>query len=235
MEVPSWLLQRGAALHSAAEGGHSRVIRQLLRARAQFQLDASGRQPLHLAATAGHVAAAQQLLEADADPTVASARQEQPLHLATSSCRLTHLLLAFRAAVSAEDHEGVQAIHWAAASGSHCVVRALLASKASLASGDRVHGGQPIHWAAANGRVKMVPMHWAAGNGQRQAAEELRDLVWRAVSKRVLGWPPNAAGQSRGGFVYKGSICFLSRHGDLGCIMCILSISEPDKFSEAPS
>eukprot|EP00913_Durusdinium_trenchii_P028184 g26422.t5 len=109
----------GAALHSAAEGGHSRVIRQLLRARAQFQLDASGRQPLHLAATAGH----------------------QPLHLATSSCRLTHLLLAFRAAVSAEDHEGVQAIHWAAASGSHCVVRALLASKASLASGDRVHGG----------------------------------------------------------------------------------------------
>eukprot|EP00913_Durusdinium_trenchii_P028180 g26422.t1 len=119
MEVPSWLLQRGAALHSAAEGGHSRVIRQLLRARAQFQLDASGRQPLHLAATAGH----------------------QPLHLATSSCRLTHLLLAFRAAVSAEDHEGVQAIHWAAASGSHCVVRALLASKASLASGDRVHGG----------------------------------------------------------------------------------------------
>ncbi|CAK8996616.1 Ankyrin-2 (ANK-2) (Ankyrin-B) (Brain ankyrin) (Non-erythroid ankyrin) [Durusdinium trenchii] len=146
----------GAALHSAAEGGHSRVIRQLLRARAQFQLDASGRQPLHLAATAGHVAAAQQLLEADADPTVASARQEQPLHLATSSCRLTHLLLAFRAAVSAEDHEGVQAIHWAAASGSHCVVRALLASKASLASGDRVHGGQPIHWAAANGRVKMV-------------------------------------------------------------------------------
>ncbi|CAK8987869.1 unnamed protein product [Durusdinium trenchii] len=81
----------------------------------------------------------------------------------------------------------------------------------------------------------MRPMHWAAGNGQRQAAEELRDLVWRAVSKRVLGWPPNAAGQSRGGFVYKGSICFLSRHGDLGCIMCILSISEPDKFSEAPS
>lgn len=184
------------ALHAASDAGHLGAARLLLRSRADaLARDRQGKQPLHKAAAAGHVALVSLLLS-HGNVTASSRSQEQPLHVGAGHCRVVQLLLHARADSSARDREGVQPLHWAAASGSVCALRRLLNFGASLVSADTVHGGQAVHWAAANGHRKLLsgllelratpwdqdaqgsrPFHWAAANGQTAVAQYLRHLM----------------------------------------------------------
>ncbi|CAE7546519.1 ANK3 [Symbiodinium natans] len=184
------------ALHAASDAGQADTAQLLLDARADaLARDRQGKQPLHKAAASGHAALVSLLLR-HGNATAPSKTQEQALHLAAGHCRLVRLLLAARADPSNGDREGVQPLHWAAASGSHCSIHQLLNARASLKSADAVHGGQAVHWAAANGHRQLLaqllelratpwdrdaqgsgPFHWAAANGQAEVAEYLRHFM----------------------------------------------------------
>eukprot|EP00439_Symbiodinium_sp_Y106_P061088 s278_g9.t1 len=129
------------ALHAASDAGHLGAARLLLRSRADaLARDRQGKQPLHKAAAAGHVALVSLLLS-HGNVTAYSRSQEQALHVGAGHCRVVQLLLHARADSSARDREGVQPLHWAAASGSLCALQRLLNFGASLDSADTVHGG----------------------------------------------------------------------------------------------
>lgn len=89
-------LQHKTALHHAAAGGHSGVIRVLLRARADAHaVDGRGSTALHYASYFGHDEAVHTLLEA-------------------------------HAVIDVQDHEGVSPLHWAALQGFSGIVAMLL-------------------------------------------------------------------------------------------------------------
>ena len=84
LRVDQLLLSGGTALHEAAAGGHSEVVKLLLQHNAEIdsKLTESATTPLHLASERGHTRVLELLIDAGASLTAADTYSFQPLHLA---------------------------------------------------------------------------------------------------------------------------------------------------------
>lgn len=143
-------------LHAAAERGHVKVVRQLLRWRCSIETESQHQsRPLHLAARHGHGPVISFLLEKQANHAVKDETGAEPLHLAViSGCKsAVEILLQSGAQVHSRNHEGNQPIHIAADSGQASIAMLLLSARSDVnAIGAQ---GQPWMMAQAQQDVKL--------------------------------------------------------------------------------
>ncbi|CAJ1418809.1 unnamed protein product [Effrenium voratum] len=149
-------------LHAAAERGHAKVLRFLLKKSADWDP-----RVLHLAARQGHSPVLRLLLARLASGALeAKTEAGGTLHLAVTSGSLnaTELLLEHRAQLDAADHGGNQALHVAAHHGDLAMVRLLLKWRADVAA--QGAGGQA--WVVA-----QEQQHDSLARMLRQSSHEL--------------------------------------------------------------
>lgn len=122
-------------LHAAAERGHLKVVRQLLRWKAKLD-DQSHRKscPLHMAARHGHGPVLSFLLENSADIKSQDETGAQPLHLAvrSGSKRAVQILLQAGAQVDSKNNEGKQPLHVATGEGHDAIATLLLNARSDI-------------------------------------------------------------------------------------------------------
>lgn len=143
-------------LHAAAERGHVKVVRQLLRWRCSIETESQHQsRPLHLAARHGHGPVISFLLEKQANHAVKDETGAEPLHLAViSGCKsAVEILLQSGAQVHSRNHEGNQPIHIAADSGQASIAMLLLSARSDVSAIGAQ--GQPWMMAQAQQDVKL--------------------------------------------------------------------------------
>ena len=122
-------------LHAAAERGHLKVVRQLLRWNAKLD-DQSHRKscPLHMAARHGHAPVLSFLLENSADIKSQDETGAQPLHLAvrSGSKRAVQILLQAGAQVDSKNSAGIQPLHVATGEGHDAIATLLLNARSDI-------------------------------------------------------------------------------------------------------
>jgi ankyrin repeat protein len=161
--------KRGTALHVAANGGYSGVVKRLLAAGAVVEPDVrwKGCTPLLLAARAGDLDSARLLVEAGADTGALGQRGEALLHFATNTgnADLVRFVLPF-SKVDQTDHNGTTATLWACMSQStehDEVLDALLEAGAKVDTVDK-DDWAPFTALAANGRFSAIKKLVERGN-----------------------------------------------------------------------
>ena len=95
---PNIPLDNGATpLYIASKNGYLRIVKQLLKARADPDLsDSSGQAPLHHACLNGFLAIVQELLQENADPNIATDTGVTPMNLHVRSTTYPLLKSFFR-------------------------------------------------------------------------------------------------------------------------------------------
>ncbi|KAK3290161.1 ankyrin repeat-containing domain protein [Chaetomium fimeti] len=164
LNVPSHKNNR-YAIHQAAQGGHTQVVKMLLQNGADHDpVDDGGVTPLWLAAQGGHHEIVEMLLKHNSPGKKADVETEshtgerRAIHQAAQEghLKVVQLLLAEKAECDPVDQEGVTPLWSAAQNGSAEVVRELLKAGAKVNVTPYEHSRQPIHQAAQGGHLEVV-------------------------------------------------------------------------------
>jgi uncharacterized protein len=191
-------LKRGADLKTladanvvgvAAQAGHTEVVRVLLDAGIDVNLQAStvGASALIHAAHAGHVQTAQFLLERGADPQLMTHGGDfNALMLAAMEghSAVVRVLLEAGASASAGGRSGATALWWAARSGDPESVKALIEAGADV-NAAREDGVTPFHCARARGHEAVIDLLKKAG---AQETSRPRRSLRQRVKWEVKRW-----------------------------------------------
>lgn len=138
---------KATALHVAVANSKVDLVKFLLEKKAEINAkDELEQTPLFLATgpdTEEGLAITELLLAAQADPNLADAEGNTPLHQVTETA-FAEMLLAKGASVGAKNNEGRTPLHTAVAAGAKVVVEFLLNNKADVNAGDQ-EGNTPLH------------------------------------------------------------------------------------------
>jgi cytohesin len=172
MELAERLLGRGASLdgradeegrtplHRAAEEGNPKLVRLLLKYKADVRaVDQACRTPLHAAAVSGDPDVLRLLLARGAPLNAVDRGGMTALHIAANRglAEAVRVLLGHKANVDARDKKGRTPLHWAAGYGQKDAVQALLDGHADANARDD-QGRTPLH------RLRQTPRVFLCGN-----------------------------------------------------------------------
>lgn len=157
-------LTRWTALSAAAYHGHVGVVKTLLVAKADVDLeDHFSRTPLHRAAAEGHIEVVKTLLTAKANVNLEDYQNRTALHEAATRghIEVVKTLLAAKADVNHEDYQNRTALHGAAKEGHIEVIKTLLAAKADVNLESYFHR-TALHESATRGHIEVAKTLLAA-------------------------------------------------------------------------
>jgi ankyrin repeat protein len=172
--------QGRTALHLAAAGGNTSVLRALIDAGAELNVTDKllGETPLNMAAAYNHIDAIRVLAEYGADICIADRHLMTPLHkiLASRGCQYesTDLLLSYGARVNAEDDRGVSPLMW-------CVLRSVkgqLRDDGVGAMRRLVAAGAHLHPDLNRCSIQHSPLSLLTWQGHLPAAAFLVNAGW---------------------------------------------------------
>ncbi|KAF5938867.1 hypothetical protein HYC85_023126, partial [Camellia sinensis] len=117
-----------SSLHVAASGGHTEIVKEILKERPDFasKTDSHGCSPLHLACGKGHLEITRELLRSDSDLS------------------------------SLQDHEGRTPLHWAAIKGRVNIVDEILSMSLESAEMVTKNGETVLHLAVKNNQYEVL-------------------------------------------------------------------------------
>ncbi|CAH1396913.1 unnamed protein product [Nezara viridula] len=145
-------------LHSAADRGHTEVVRWLLRHGVDVEVSGRGGwRPLHRASQQGHLETVRMLLDNGACPNMMADVGGTALHRAAwwDKLEVAHLLIARGANIDVADNRSDTPLHMAAKLGHLEMVRLLLDCGANPAIADRSNM-TPHDWAQRNRRAEVA-------------------------------------------------------------------------------
>ena len=137
------------ALHIATKNGFDKIVRQLLKKKANPNLhDNQGITPLHSATPRGYYNITQLLINHGANINITNETGNTPLHLATAhgNYDITQLLINNDAHVNIQDEDGNTPLHLAVSQGYYKLVQLLINNDAHINVQDR-YGDTPLHLA----------------------------------------------------------------------------------------
>ena len=188
------------ALHRAAEGGHVKVIRELIARGVSANVQANhGCTPLHLAAAAGKLEAVHELLRlgGKASMTMVAGTYGTPLHQAAlgGHKKVMSVLLDKGCPINVVSSRGRSILH-SAAEGGHVELIGWLVEYSLDVNREDADGSTPLHSAAGKGKLEAVhellrlggkasmtmvagtygtPLHQAAFGGHKKVMSVLLD------------------------------------------------------------
>ncbi|CEJ93162.1 hypothetical protein VHEMI08771 [[Torrubiella] hemipterigena] len=150
--------KKATPLISAASAGHLEIVRQLIEAGCDINLQAKDRKTaLHAAASAGHLDIVQQLIYAGADINIRMTDEKTALHIAASVGNLDIVRQLIRAGpnVNMRMADGTTALHIAASAGHPDIVQQLInaGSDVDIRTND---GNTALYAAASAGHLDIV-------------------------------------------------------------------------------
>lgn len=148
------------ALHIAAEEGKSRVCTELLKYKADVNVETDDEMcPLHFAVKDGHLEAAQVLIDHDADVDAGNKHNQTPLHFAvmTGNLEVSNLLIKAGANTSVADARNETVLHIAAENGQTEITQSLLLANSSTMLVDH-KGKTPLDVASRGNYITIVDM-----------------------------------------------------------------------------
>jgi ankyrin repeat protein len=154
------------ALHVATVNDHADVVRELVRAKADFNLVRNGASPLYGAAVAASADAAAVLLDARANPDHQASDGSTAIYAAAlryGNTRVMEQLIGAGCDVDLTGPTGQTPLFVTAHNGQLEGLRRLIAAKCEVDKGSGYDGSAPLFVAAQNGHVRAVRALLAAG------------------------------------------------------------------------
>ena len=151
---------KNTPLHIAAQGGHIKMVKQILQEGAQINVrNEDNYTPLHLATLGGHTRTVELLLKKGALIEAVSIRDSTPLHLAAQNghTRVVAVLLKIGASTDARNWYHNTPLHLAAESG-HTNTAELLLGRGALTKALNMFKHTPLHLAAQNGHTRTAEL-----------------------------------------------------------------------------